>query len=256
MSNFKFDSLLKERNLKYKDKWAPVGVEDYFKLIKRGILKDMNKELCSNIVYNLQYLEYIDFQLKELRLHSMIEVGLYKTFIITTISIIEVIFYYILKSNNKYRTTNKDLILKTTSNKTKYNNDEVVVETHLYKIIESKEIEMPFGAMIKKIETGKYLDLKHEYFPYLKHFRDLRNLIHLHITDNNKYGTDFWKFDRVDFLFVKHMLLKLLTDEKIQETKDKELSSGEKIPKEYKFLELSVSEKKIVSQKYKCKYQN
>lgn len=89
---YKFDTLLKEKNLSYEERWAPTTVEQFLALIKKGILKDMDESLCKNIIYNLQYLEYIDYQLSELKLHSVITKMLFKSFIVTSVSIVEAIF--------------------------------------------------------------------------------------------------------------------------------------------------------------------
>lgn len=243
---YKFDTLLKEKNLPYEERWAPTTVEQFLALIKKGILKDMDESLCKNIIYNLQYLEYIDYQLSELKLHSVITKMLFKSFIVTSVSIVEAIFYYILKSNNQHKTTTEKLLFSLKSNKKKYGNEEIVFETNIYKIIEPEEEEMTFDSMIKKMEKRKYLDLKHAYFPYLKYFKDLRNRVHIHITEGDKFGTDFWKFEESDYLFVKYMLLHLLTDDNIIKLETDPVYNEKIIPKEYEFLVLSKKEKKKV----------
>lgn len=250
MKNFKFDTLLLEKDLSYGKRWSPSSVSSYSDLIKRGILEDMNDALCRNICYSLQYLEYIDFQLNELKLHNIVEKLLCKTFIITSISIIEAIFYYILKNNNEHKTVKEKLLLTTRSNKKKFDGEDVIVETNLFKCIEPEECEMSFDTMIKKMEKGKYLNLKHKFFPYLKKFKDLRNRVHIHITDNKKDETDFFKFGRCDYLFIKHMLLSLLTDEKIQNTIPEDKTTRKIIPKEYHFLVLTKEEIEYVLKRY------
>lgn len=250
MKNFKFDTLLLEKDLSYGERWSPSQVSSYSDLIKRGILKDMNLALCRNICYSLQYLEYIDFQLKELKLHNVVEKLLCKTFIITSISIVEAIFYYILKNNNEHKTVKEKLFFTTRSNKKKLDGKDVIVETNFFKCIEPEECEMSFDTMIKKMEKGKYLDLKHEFFPYLKKFKDLRNRVHIHITDNKKDETDFFKFGRRDYLFIKYMLLSLLMDEKIQKTTPEDKIIGKIVPKAYHFLVLTKEEKEDVLKKY------
>ena len=253
MIKFKFETLLLEKDLKYNERWSPNTVPDYSLLIRQGALQNINEELLKNICYSMQYLEYINLQIQELKLHSIVEKMLYKTFIVITISIIEAIFYYILKSNNQNKIIKEELIFSTRANKKKLDGEEVLIETNIFKTIEPKDGEMAFDSMIKKMEKGKYLDLRHEYFPYLKHIKDLRNRIHIHITENDKFGTDFFKFDIEDFLFTKKMLLLILTDDKIQVKSYFDPVFGKLIPQEYDFLVLNDKEQSLIQRKYGIK---
>lgn len=253
MNYFGFETLLKERDLKYTEKWVPTTVPRFCQLIKQGILKDIDEPICRNVAYNLQYLQYIDLQMKELKLHSVIYSMLCKTFIITSMSIIEAIFYYILKNNNQNKTSNMELIFSTKSNKKKYEEDELIVETNVYKIVEPKRVEMSLDSMIKKMEKKGYLDLKHNYFPYLKHFKDLRNKIHIHISEDSLYKTDYWQFENADVLFVKYMLLNILTDGNISPKFISNKPNTRLVPKEYHFLAITDEEIDIIKRKYDLK---
>jgi len=250
MNDFGFETLLIERDLKYREKWAPTSVSRFRQLIKQGILKNMDEPICRNVAYNLQYLQYIDLQIRDLKLHSVIYTMLYKTYIITSISIIEAIFYYILKNNNQNKTLNEELIFSTKSNKKKYNDDELIIETNVYKIIEPKRVEMSLDSMIKKMEKKGYLDLKHEYFPYLKHFKDLRNKVHLHISEDSLYKTDYWQFEKSDVLFVKYILCHILTDSNIIKLPKSDKPNIRLIPSEYSFLNITNEDIKIIKMKY------
>ena len=74
----------------------------------------------------------------------------------------------------------------------------------------------------------------------------MRNRVHIHITEGDKFGTDFWKFEESDYLFVKYMLLHLLTDDNIIKLETDPVYNEKIIPKEYEFLVLSKKEKKKV----------
>lgn len=250
MSDFGFETLLKEKDLKYNDKWAPTSVTQFCKLLRQGILNNIDEPICKNVAYNLQYLQYLDFQMRELKLHSVIYAMICKTFIITSMSIVEAIFYYILKSNNENKTSNEELIFTTKSNKKKCNDDELIIETNIYKIVEPKRVEMSLDSMIKKMEKKGYLDLKHKYFPYLKHFKDLRNKVHIHISEDSLYGTDYWQFETADVLFVKYMLLNILTDGNISKKFISDKPNVRLVPKEYVFLTVTDEEIQTIKRKY------
>ena len=247
---FKFNTLLNDNSLTYDERWRPTQISTLTSLLNKGLLEDLDSNIRSNISYNIQYLEFIDFELKELRLHSVITKMLYKNFIITSISIVEAIFYYILKSNHQVSTNNKELLYNTSSNK-KYLNDDLIIETKVYKKVEPIEIEMKFETMIQKMEKKSYLDLNHEYFPYLKHFKDLRNRVHIHITEGNNKGTDYMMFDKADYLFSKYILLSLLIDDNILKLERDPFYNEKLVPHAYDFLVLSKEERKIIKDKYK-----
>ena len=248
--NFKFNTLLNDSKLNYDERWRPYQINVLTDLLNKGLLKDMDSNIRRNISYNIQYLQFIDFEFKELKLHSVIEKMLYKNFIIVSISIVEAIFYYILKSNNQVSTNNKELLYNTSSKK-KYLEDDLIIETHVYKQIEPVEIEMKFESMIQKMEKRGYLDLNHEYFPYLKHFKNLRNRVHIHITEGNNKGTDYMMFDKADYLFSKYILLSLLIDDNILKLERDSLYNEKLIPYAYEFLVLTKEERKIIKNKYK-----
>lgn len=79
-------------------RWYPQRIETYECALKlRGTIK--NKTLIrKNFAYNMQYIEYIEKQLTELNLSSVLEKMLYKSFIITGMGIIESLFLNLLKA--------------------------------------------------------------------------------------------------------------------------------------------------------------
>ena len=249
--DFKFDTLLKEKDLDYHHRWSPHSVSSYENILKQGIMLSIDSSILKNVCYSLQYLEFINFEINQLKLHNIVNKMLYKTFIITSISIIEALFYSILKDNSKIKKSNKRELYRTISNPTNYNNNKLYVESIVYETVELYEIEMSFDSMIKKMEKGCYLDLSHNFFPFLKKFKDLRNRVHIHIAYGNKYETDFWKFEEEDFLFIKYILLNILIDKKIIDD-SKYYNGGELlVPKEYEFLLINDSDKKKISEKYR-----
>lgn len=214
MSGEKFETLIKEKNVKYKDRWKPITISQIELEFKNGILKDMPIAIRKNITYNLQYLEYLTFQFKELELNSAIYMSLIKNYIIIGSSIIEAIFYWIVKSNNLYNTSDLELVYTTSSNPKKHNGEQFVTETNVYRKVQKYEIDMNYDTLIKKIESKKLLNLNHNVFPYIKKFRQLRNRVHLQIIQNDK-DTDWWSFKYYDYLIMRAVLYFVLSDKNI-----------------------------------------
>ena len=98
-----FGTLIRENNIINADRWKPISVSQFEIFVSQGSLCNMPRELKKNIVYSLQYIQYIELQLQELNLHSIITTMLYKNYIITGVSIIEGIFYHLLKSTGNWR---------------------------------------------------------------------------------------------------------------------------------------------------------
>lgn len=97
-----FETLIKQNGVSlYNNRWHPHSVDVFKELISQGILSDIQQNVLSNIAYNLQYFEYLQLQIDELKLHSIISCLLYKTYIVTTMSIIEAIFNQAIKYSNK-----------------------------------------------------------------------------------------------------------------------------------------------------------
>ena len=60
--------------------------------------------LVDNIAYNLQYIQFLEKELNELDVSSVIYTMLVKTYVITGIGIVEGIFSYIIKVNGWWKT--------------------------------------------------------------------------------------------------------------------------------------------------------
>ena len=84
-------------------RWYPISVDVYRQDVSQGIFSGLNYYYKSNIAYNLQYLEYIELQLRELNVSSVIRAMLFKNFVIIAASIIEIVFYHLAKTNGKIK---------------------------------------------------------------------------------------------------------------------------------------------------------
>lgn len=139
----------------------------------------------SNLAYSLQYLEYIEKQLAELNLSSVLLTMLFKTYIITGMSIVEGLFTNLLKRNNKWNKDCWEKIKTIKSNETTMNNEIIKVHTDFFRRVDEYEMRMDLDSMLKRVEKKKLLSIDHKNFPILKRLRELRNRVHLHIGENS-----------------------------------------------------------------------
>ncbi|SHM92245.1 hypothetical protein SAMN02746066_03902 [Anaerosporobacter mobilis DSM 15930] len=207
-----FGTLEKDNDICYKGRWHPTAVPCFESILKEGLLSDMPKSLRKNIAYSLQYMQYLELQLDELNLHNVIITMIYKNYIITGTSIIEGIFCYLLKSSDlwKQKLWELDSVIK--SNEYKQNSMKYKLETFIYKKIDPVDDEMNFDSMIKKMESKNILSLNHKAYPYIKKLKRLRNKVHLQINEHED-DTDWFNFNYIDYLWMRYVLHKVLTDD-------------------------------------------
>ena len=79
--------------------WHPSGIEELRGLFTFDYLeyKDFEYKIGKNLGYNLQYLEYLQKQIDELKLSAPLTKMIYKNYLITALSIIETIFAFLVK---------------------------------------------------------------------------------------------------------------------------------------------------------------
>lgn len=169
--------------------WNIKDVHKYESYYESGIIECLNfprrYELVKNLAYNTQYLEYLTKLLGK-NLHSTIRVETIKTYVLTGMSVIESILYYVIKSQNLHKTQEFEELTRVESNLRKVNGSQIKVETVIFKKIpKPKEVEMNLDFMLKKTESKKLLGENHEVYKKLKHLRKLRNKIHLYLIGAN-----------------------------------------------------------------------
>lgn len=203
-------SLLKDE---YGDKWYPKSVEEFTTMLRIPAVSEYNSYATSkNIAYNLQYLEYLQKQLDELSLSDVLAKMIRKNYIVVAMGIIEALFAYLLRSTGNWKTSEWKLIQKNNIDNQKatiIQGKEIKVKTELFEKVESYETEMQFDAIIDKIRSTKLITFKSdEAFNVLKKYKNLRNKVHLHIS---QYSTDYGLFDETKEISMKHILLSILS---------------------------------------------
>ena len=167
-------------------------------------------QVKSNFGYNMQYLEYLQKQIEELNLFSVIITMVYKSYIIVAMGIIEMLFVSLLKATKNWKTVDKELVLTTTSNFQKHGKQELQTVTEIYKKVKATDGHMDFESMIHKVEKKGLLNVGQGVYPMLKKLKKLRNRVHLQECSNYT-DHDYNNFDSIAFYNMKEILHKIIT---------------------------------------------
>lgn len=194
-------------------KFIPVSVDDIEPVFKQFI-PDAPKGLRKNIVYSFQYLEYLDFILsdnnKYLRITEVLKSQIIKTFIITSISIIEGILYHLLcenpKTKDKWNTTEWKSIRKTPTNPFNIKSKSFKIENELFvKSDERMEKNVTLDQMIKIVKNKKLLGDNSKLYGELKELKNLRNRVHPYLAKTG-WETDYMQFNMEDIQKAKNTI--------------------------------------------------
>jgi len=165
-----------------------------------------------NVAYNLQYLEYLDRCLLDLKLSSPLEKQVYKTFILFGCSIVECLIFYLLIKNNHYKKIHYEFKYCTSGNEKKLENGVTVkIDNHVYEKLDKPRLdEMVFNSMLKKAKDKKLLGENRNIYLQLKKLKKLRNKVHLQGA-NNFADTDWNSFNANDVRMMAEVLYELFT---------------------------------------------
>lgn len=168
--------------------------------------------IISNICYNTQYIEYLEQTLIELSLSSVIRTITIKNIVITSVSIIEAIFYVLCKNHGLIKPSKFKQISKT-SNSTTIDDTDFRIDTSIFKAVETtNDGEIRFIDLSRKLEKQKILNLPRQFYIDLNHIRTLRNNVHLYVVTNT-LKTDFDTYWLNELNLTKQVLYALLTNE-------------------------------------------
>lgn len=201
-------SLIEE--FKYKNRWYPQPIYKYKDNLKIISNSSDNERIICNYAYNMQYIEFLEKELSDLKLSTVILTMLYKTYIITAMGIIESLFSYLLKEKGYWKTSCWEEICTFQANEKEINNKKYMIKNILYKKSEDKNLRMDFDSMIKKVESKNLLNIEHDVFPALKQLRELRNRVHLHLGE--RYNDhDYNNFNWNEILLARKILYTIIT---------------------------------------------
>ena len=235
-------------------KLLPTPIPDLTQLTRKFIERDDTKyqyheALTSNICYNLQYLESLDFLLSNknqyFKLTTVLQKQTIKTIVITTTGIIEGILYYLIVTRGEPATTDWKSVMKIQNTKRHPSGKEYMIKNELlvrenakwesvmgvisgtkkhsngkhYKI-ESEvfvklenaiNTEMSLDQMIKKVRNKNLLGEDGEIYDDIDKLRKSRNKVHIRIIEERS-DTDWKSFDEKRLILSKKVLSNVLKE--------------------------------------------
>lgn len=225
------ETLLKSRKLKANQRWYPIAIDIYKIYLKIDSTVEDGYLIKRNIAYNLQYLEYLEKQLKELELSNVLYGMTCKMYIIVGMGIIEGLFTNLLKSNKLWNTNEWESVKIIKSNENELYGKKIKVQTEILEQVNAYEMRMDLDSMIKKVESKNLLKIEHTNFPVIKKLRALRNRVHLQLGANHS-DNDYNNFGFEEKKMMGGILYTLLTTE--------EFCVNPKACKNYEFLKINL----------------
>lgn len=197
--------------------WCPNLIGPLRVFLSRGIADDgvlsHNPAFISNLGYNLQYLEFLNHLLTENELHATVRTQTQKTFVITGMSIIEAILWYVLRKHRMHKIEEWEEVHESLTSLFRDGESEFRVQnTILKKRNEPVEAEMPLDSMIKKVESKALLGVDHQVYRDLNYLRKLRNRVHIHAVQHDR-DTDWYSFNNQEVKLMKKVLLSVLSSD-------------------------------------------
>jgi len=175
-----FNSLLKVTNAQTQDRWYPTAVNTYKFSFNLDMSIENSEALRSNLAYSMQYLEFLEKEIEELKLSDVIYTMLVKTYVVTGMSVLEGLFVNIVKSNRWWKTSALESLGTTQASETRFGTEKIIVKTELFKKVDEYPLKMNLDELIKILERHhQALQVNHLVYPALKRLKDLRNRVHL-----------------------------------------------------------------------------
>lgn len=207
--------------------WCPSGIDPICAFLRRGISTDdpcllYGHAYVRNIGYNLQYLEFLNFTLNESSLHSTVHAMTAKSFVVTGMSVLESVLWYVLKKAGEQITEEWEVIrnLKTSEFEEQGNKYRIANLVHRRRT-KSIDVEMSLDAMIRRVESKRLLGLDTQVYKDLNYLRKLRNRVHIHAVQHDK-DTDWWSFSPKEVNLMKRVLESVFRSDLFNPTVDHE----------------------------------
>lgn len=213
-----FETLIKEKCCNAEERWYPTSVD----VFRNGFIAMSSDAegfhpLVDNLAYNLQYLQFLEKEIQELNVSSVIYSMLVKTYVITGMGIVEGIFSYVIKSNGWWKTNDEEEVLSSTSEITDKKGITYRIRTIVNKKVAPVNDKMNFDDMIKCLKHHhKALSVDHLLYPQIDRVRDLRNRVHLQ-KGNNEKDHDYNAFDYIVKKEMRNILYELLCSPKVSD---------------------------------------
>lgn len=199
-------------------RWYPASIDDlrthlgsYIVINGEKVNEKEIRSLSSNIAYNLQYVEFLDRIIRDINLSEVLKKQSVKSFIIYSASIIEAIFYYLLKVSGNAKISEWKSYKKLKTNEYEINGLLFKNEIEVFlKLDQSIEEEMTFDQMSKMVEKRKLLGEAEDLYKKISRVRKLRNKVHIHGA-RHMNETDYNSFSESEFRLTREVLYGVLT---------------------------------------------
>ena len=195
--------------------WYPVSIARLEGLLEKIVCSnqgyDHSNALRKNLAYNLQYIEFQDRVLQDIKLSSVLHTQTIKTIILVGSGVIESLLNYLLIINNLHSTTEWKEKCKFKGNQKKLDDEYVRLDSVLYEKLPSKEFQhMTFDGIIKCAKSNNILGSGKVVYDKLNSMRRLRNKVHLQVI-NNPGDTDWNSFNNADLSDMSKILYAVFT---------------------------------------------
>lgn len=162
------------------DRWWPPTTDQIQVTLGQRIVAQYgisnSKELIKTLSYNLQYLHFLEETYHQTYHTSVLATMFFKSYVITSVSVIEVLLFCFLKEKKLYRSKMK------------------------------KKLDL----MIEKAKATNAWNKYDDWYDELNRLRKLRNSVHINITDICDGNTEYWKFNYSDYESAKNALSDVL----------------------------------------------
>jgi len=136
--------------------------------------------LRRNIAYNLQYIEYLEQTLSDIKLTTVLATQTWKTEIVVGCGIVESLLHYLIVISGNQSTVDWEVTHEFTGAHKKIEEKIVRVDSVIRKRLDApKPVPMTFDAMLKKAESKRLLGNDQAIYGKLNRLRPLRNRVHL-----------------------------------------------------------------------------
>ncbi|SGY89625.1 hypothetical protein [Moritella viscosa] len=206
--------------------WYPCPIGRLESVLKKVLYTNRGYEhvyaLRKNIAYNLQYIQFQDKVLQELKLSSVISTQTIKTIVLVGCSIIESLLHFLLIVNGYHTKTDWVEKISFKGNQKKLDGEVVRVDTVIYKKLPEEKLKhMSFDAMIKCAKSKHIFGSNKAIYEKLESLRNLRNKVHLQVI-NNPNDTDWNTFNNLDLSDVCKVLYDIFTSSLFEVTEKEE----------------------------------
>ncbi|MDB3936387.1 hypothetical protein N9383_06695 [Granulosicoccus sp.] len=179
--------------------WYPVRIlklENYLnKYIQPGTEYTGISILKKDLAYNLQYLEFQNRIIQDIKLSSVLYTQTIKAIVLIGCSIVESLLHYSIAKVGVRSTVEWKDKVTFKGNQKNLDGELVRINTTIQtKLSQPEFIHMTLDSMIKKAKSHSILGSRPQIYRMLENLRKLRNRIHLQ-PDIRKRGTDWTTFD-------------------------------------------------------------